>query len=72
MNTQEEWAEREASQFDKIADSIAENIQGWQKSCHPDSLHMATVCAIKSATWREAARSLRQPYRVRIEREGSE
>lgn len=69
MTPHDEWAEQEARQFDKIAEAIESNIEGWQKrGNHPDSLHSATVCAIKAETWKEAARLLRQPYAIAQER----
>jgi len=72
-NERECWAEVEALQFDKIAEAIAQSADDWKaKDAHPDNMHMAMVCALKAATWRDAARSLRQPYGIRIEREARE
>ena len=65
----EEWAESEATQFEKNATYIDDCIEGWLKNpkFHPN-LQKAAEIAIKAETWREAARALRQPYYARIER----
>ena len=69
----ERWAESEARQFDKIADAIGESADDWRaKDAHPSNMHMALVCSLKAEVWRDAARSLRQPYQIRIERYGRE
>ena len=66
----EQWAEMEARQFDKIADAIRRNAEQWRTmSPSAETMNMAQVCILKADTWAEAARSLRQPYAVRIERQ---
>lgn len=72
-NERERWAEQQARQFDKTADALGKSADEWKaKDAHPSNMHMSLVCALKAETWREAARSLRQPYGVRIEREARE
>jgi len=49
----------------------AEEWEAWLKRDHswPDNCRMAYECGLKAQGWRDAARSLRQPYNVRLERE---
>ncbi len=66
----EQWAETEARQFDKIADAIRKSAEQWRTmSPSAETMNMAQVCILKADTWEEAARSLRQSYQVRIERQ---
>ena len=66
----EQWAESEARQFDKNAVAIRESGNAWlARDLYPDNAFMAATCALKAQTWEDAARSLRQPYQIRIERE---
>lgn len=69
-NEREQWAETQACQFDKIADAIRKSAEQWRTmSPSAETMNMAQVCILKADTWAEAARSLRQPYQVRIERQ---
>ena len=66
----EQWAETEARQFDKIADAIRKSAEQWRTmSPSAETMNMAQVCILKADTWAEAARSLRQSYQARIERQ---
>lgn len=66
----EQWAETAARQFDKIAEELERFAnEWWARPPHQDNAHMVTVCLLKAATWREAARSLRQPKALSLERE---
>lgn len=66
----EQWSEIEACQFDKIADAIRKSAEQWRTmSPSAETMNMAQVCILKADTWAEAARSLRRPYQIRIERQ---
>lgn len=65
----EQWAEAEAVQFEKNAHALEECIEGWLKNpLWYENTRRASEIAIRVQTWREAARSLRQPYYARTER----
>ena len=68
-DVREQWSEAEAAQFDKIAAAIRKSGESW-RTMEPsaETMNMAQVCFLKADTWAEAARSLRQPYQVRMER----
>ena len=69
----EQWAEIEARQFEKNADALEECIAGWLKNpLHYSNTQKASEIAIRVETWRAAARALRQPYYIRVERGNGE
>lgn len=73
MTERERWAEVEASQLDKTAKAIRESGERW-RTMEPsaETMNMAQVCFLKAEAWSDAARSLRQPYFARLEREQSQ
>lgn len=69
MTEHERWAEGEARQFDKTAEAIRASGERWRTmSPSAETMNMAQVCFLKADAWSDAARSLRQPYLVRLAR----
>lgn len=73
MTERERWAEVEARQFEKNADYLVECLPGWlANSPNADSFQKCAEITIRIDAWKQAARSLRQPYYMRLERESLE
>ncbi len=71
----EQWAEQEAKQFEKSAEYLQECIAGWIKNgdkSGSDNFLKAAEIALKVQFYKDAARQLRQPYYMRLERESYE
>lgn len=70
MTERERWADMEASQLDKTAKSFRESGERWRTMTpSAETMNMAQICFLKAEAWSNAARSLRQPYFIRLERE---
>ena len=66
---QEEWAEREAVHCIRMLATMNEQSAQWARK---HDYKMALECQIRGDVWRQMADSLRQPKRIRLEREAME
>lgn len=70
----EQWAEREASFCNQIAEQLRRSAQsyaarhtGGEYSSHPSLLATAYECSLRAQVWGEVADHLRRPRIIRIE-----
>lgn len=69
LTPQELWAEQEAKQLERLADSVEKLLPGWEIQRHPGGYLRCLEISCKAQAYREIALQLRQPYWIRLEQE---